>query len=83
MRGQVLGVDTRTGDGVVAGDDGMRYRFRPDDWAHKGEPAIGMVVDFEPEEKHARSIFPVPGTAPAPAPALSSDARSGDNNSAV
>ena len=64
MRGQVLGVDTRTGDGIVSGDDGLRYSFRPADWAHRGEPAIGMHVDFEPQESRALSIFPVPGTAP-------------------
>ena len=74
MRGQVLGVDTRTGDGMVAGEDGRRYSFRPGDWAHRGEPAIGMYVDFEIHETRALSIFPVPGTSPqtpastAPAP---------------
>lgn len=66
MRGQVLGVDMRTGDGIVAGEDGRRYAFRPADWAHKGEPAIGMTVDFESRENRAMSIFPVPGTTPAP-----------------
>jgi TM2 domain-containing membrane protein YozV len=66
MRGQVLGVDTRTGDGIVTGQDGRRYAFRPADWAHKGEPAIGMEVDFETHENRALSIFPVPGTSPAP-----------------
>ena len=69
MRGQVLGVDQRTGDGTVAGDDGRRYIFTPDDWAHRGEPAIGMIVDFETHEKRALSVFPVPGTAPAKADA--------------
>ena len=68
MRGQILGVDTRSGDGILVGDDGRRYMFRPEDWAHKGEPAIGMQVDFEGHEKRALSIFPVPGTAPPPAP---------------
>jgi TM2 domain-containing membrane protein YozV len=72
MRGQVLGVDTRTGDGIVTGDDGRRYSFRPDDWADLGEPRIGMYVDFEAHESRALSIFPVPGaatqTAPSPAP---------------
>ena len=67
MRGQVLGVDTRTGDGIVTGDDGRRYSFKPDDWAHRGEPAIGMIVDFETDETRALSIFPVPGTSPPPA----------------
>ena len=71
MRGQVLGVDTRTGDGIVTGDDGRRYSFKPADWADRGEPAIGMYVDFEIHENRALSIFPVPGMAPAPAPAPS------------
>lgn len=73
MRGQVLGVDTRTGDGIVLGDDGSRYSFRPADWAHRGEPAIGMFVDFESHETRALSIFPVPGANPAPAPASDTD----------
>ena len=65
MRGHVLGVDTRTGDGMIAGDDGRRYSFRPPDWAHRGEPAVGLYVDFEASESRALSIFPVPGTSPA------------------
>lgn len=78
MRGHVLGVDTRTGQGVVAGDDGLRYRFTPEDWAHRGEPAIGMYIDFEAQENRALSVFPVPGhpvsrQVAAPAPGPSSD----------
>jgi TM2 domain-containing membrane protein YozV len=69
MRGQVLGVDTRTGDGIVSGDDGRRYAFRPADWAARGEPAVGMQVDFEIHENRALTIFPVPGTTPSPVPA--------------
>jgi TM2 domain-containing membrane protein YozV len=65
MRGQVLGVDTRTGDGIVTGDDGRRYSFRPKDWADRGEPAVGMYVDFESDESRALSIFRVPATVPA------------------
>jgi TM2 domain-containing membrane protein YozV len=76
MRGHVLGVDTRTGHGVVAGDDGARYRFTPEDWAGRGEPAVGMYIDFEAQENRALTIFPVPGAqsvaappaAPAPVP---------------
>ena len=60
MRGQVLGVDTRTGEGLVAGDDGKRYRFTPEDWAQRGEPAIGVKVDFEAEGDRALSVFPMP-----------------------
>lgn len=64
MRGQILGVDARTGEGLVAGDDGRRYAFRQEDWAHRGEPAIGLKVDFETDANRARSVFPVP-VAPA------------------
>jgi TM2 domain-containing membrane protein YozV len=82
MRGQVLGVDTRKGEGIVAGDDGRRYAFKPDDWAHKGEPAVGMYVDFETHENRALSLFPVPGTLPAAAP-LRSPAEENDRNKYV
>jgi TM2 domain-containing membrane protein YozV len=79
MRGQVLGVDTRTGDGIVTGDDGRRYSFRPADWADLGEPAIGMYVDFEAHENRALSIFPVPGAA-APQTPASPSAAWGEND---
>jgi TM2 domain-containing membrane protein YozV len=61
MRGQILGVDPRSGDGLVAGDDGRRYTFRPEDWAHRGQPAVGLQVDFDTQETRALSIFPLPG----------------------
>lgn len=63
MRGQILGVDRRTGDGLVSGDDGRRYTFRPDDWAALGEPAIGIYVDFDPEQSRARGLVPAPRPA--------------------
>ncbi len=78
MRGQVLGVDTRTGDGMVAGDDGRRYSFGPSDWADRDEPAVGMFVDFETDQNRALSIFSVPGTVPAQR--LSSVAPAADDN---
>ncbi|WP_235535019.1 TM2 domain-containing protein [Sphingomonas sp. Leaf339] len=59
-------MDTRTGDGLVAGDDGRRYIFGPADWAHRGEPAIGAYVDFETSENRALSICPMPVAAPTP-----------------
>ncbi|MES3092008.1 TM2 domain-containing protein [Sphingomonas aerolata] len=67
MRGQVLGVDVRTGEGLVAGQDGQRYRFTSEDWAHRGEPVIGAEVDFETADDRALSVFPLP-SAVAPGP---------------
>lgn len=61
MRGQILGVDARTGDGLLSGEDGRRYRFTPTDWADRGEPAVGLAVDFEAHDARALNIFPLPG----------------------
>ena len=83
MRGHVLGVDTRTGHGMVAGDDGVRYRFTPTDWAHRGEPRIGLYVDFETEANRALSLFPVPGANPAPAVATAPAVPENDRNKYV
>ncbi len=75
MRGQVLGVDARTGEGLVSGDDGRRYRFVQEDWAAPGEPAIGMTVDFDNRDDRATDVFPLvaapaarPPSAPIPEP---------------
>lgn len=68
MRGRVLGVDARTGDGLVAGDDGRRYTFQPQDWASRGEPAIGLEVDFDADDRRALSIYPIPAPISAVTP---------------
>jgi len=84
MRGQVLGVDARTGNGIVSGDDGRRYSFKPEDWAARGEPAVGLYVDFETEDNRALTLFPVPGSvAAAPAAAPASRAPENDRNKIV
>ncbi|TPG15299.1 TM2 domain-containing protein [Sphingomonas oligophenolica] len=69
MRGHILGVDARTGDGMVAGEDGERYAFRPADWAARGEPAVGLYVDFDAADNRALSLFPAPGANPIPSAA--------------
>lgn len=69
MRGQILGVDVRTGEGLLTGEDGRRYRFQPADWADRGEPAKGLEVDFETRDDRALAIIPVPGARPPVLPA--------------
>lgn len=64
MRGQVLGVDRDTGDGHISGDDGLRYTFRPGDWADSTGPSVGALIDFQSEETRARKIYRQPGTFP-------------------
>lgn len=83
MRGQILGVDTRTGEGLVAGDDGRRYAFRQADWAARGEPAIGLQVDFEADQNRALSVFPVPEAALPASAAASAVGGGSDRNKYV
>lgn len=83
MRGQVLGVDSRTGEGLLAGDDGQRYTFGPKDWAQHGEPSIGAQVDFETDDRQARNIFPLPGAGRAAAPVSQPDVPYTDRNKYV
>ncbi len=65
MRGQILGVDRKTGDAQVTGEDGKRYRFRRDDWDDPVGPAVGAMVDFDITEGRAISVYRVPGAVPA------------------
>jgi TM2 domain-containing membrane protein YozV len=70
MRGQILGVDRDGREGRIAGDDGQRYWFEPDDWSDRIGPSVGAHVDFEASNGRALRIYHVPGTvAPIPAPA--------------
>lgn len=65
MRGQVLGVDAESRRGQIAGDDGARYSFRPEDWDDVSEPSVGARVDFKVEDRQALNIFREPGVAGA------------------
>jgi len=64
VRGQVLGVDPDSRRGQIAGDDGVRYAFRPEDWSDLGEPSIGARVDFETEDRRALNVFRLPDDGP-------------------
>lgn len=67
MRGQVLGVDRSSGEGQIAGEDGMRYAFRPEDWSDQRGPAAGAQVDFAVAGERALRIFRVTDLATASA----------------
>jgi TM2 domain-containing membrane protein YozV len=82
MRGQVLGVDARSGHGLVSGDDGQRYTFLPEDWTQRGEPVIGQSVDFETSGGRALNIFPL-AAPPVPTPVAPHGRAGGDRNKYV
>ena len=66
MQGLVLGVDPDSRRGQIAGEDGVRYVFRPEDWSDVTEPSIGARVDFETDDRQALNVFRLPDS-PAPA----------------
>ena len=49
MRGEILQFSDVTGEGLVSGDDGRRYRFNASDITG-GRPVWGSRVDFVPED---------------------------------
>ena len=53
--------------GIIVGDDGVRYTFTPGDW-QSGEiaPQAGMRVDCLVWESNAVDIYPMPDTVPQP-----------------
>lgn len=65
MRGEIISHDGVTGDGLISGDDGLRYEFSSTE-IQSGVPAVGQRVDFAASEGKATQIMVL---APAPAPA--------------
>ena len=63
MRGHILGYSTETGEGLVSGDDGRRYRFTREAWPAPGSAVAGQHVDFEPQADEAVNIYPIPTAA--------------------
>ncbi|SEH86432.1 TM2 domain-containing protein [Paracoccus alkenifer] len=62
MKGQILHIDPRTGEGLITGSDGRRYAFDADDLLGSGQIARpGVAVDFEPRGERAAEIYPDPG----------------------
>ncbi len=58
MQGRILSAGKA--QGIVLGDDGVRYTFTPLVWQDSSvQPATGMRVEFEPRGQHAVSVSPL------------------------
>ena len=65
MKGVILSAGTA--QGLILGDDEVRYTFTPLGWRDKGTPpAVGMRVDFEVRGSRAVGIYPISGPVPTP-----------------
>ncbi len=67
MYGVIL--STGAAQGLILGDDGIRYTFTPPHWRGGGEgPRADMRVTFQVQGSHAAEIYPMEAAATPPAP---------------
>ena len=67
MQGTILSVASQGGQGLILGDDGVRYTYTPLGWRDASMGVVqGMRVDFEVRGAHAVGIYPAPGAAAPP-----------------
>ena len=60
MRGQVLGYDPATGEGMISGDDGNRYMVAPGRLGAGVKSLMpGRAVDFMVENGQAVDVYPL------------------------
>ncbi|MAN46648.1 MAG: DUF805 domain-containing protein [Alphaproteobacteria bacterium] len=57
MRGQVLKTDSGNGQGLILGDDGVRYSFSQQEARDGNRLVPGHIVDFVPAGEEARDIY--------------------------
>ena len=61
MRGKVLSYDDSTAQGLISGDDGVRYAFTRGDLNDLRAISAGTNVDFNAAEDRATSIYALHG----------------------
>lgn len=64
MRGEVLEFDRWSGEGLISGEDGVRYSFVTADIQGMGTPHAGGRVDFVPAGLKATQIFVLAAEGP-------------------
>ncbi len=64
MRGEILEFDRWSGEGLISGEDGVRYGFFAADIQGMGTPQVGGKVDFVLAEGKASNIYVLAGAGP-------------------
>jgi len=57
MKGKILDYNIQNSTGIISGDDGQRYNFTNKEWKGDKAPSVNQKVDFEIDEKNAKSIY--------------------------
>ena len=62
MQGSILSFTVQDGQGLISGDDGIRYTFTGAEWRENAPPYPGGRVDFQPEGTQALAVYRVMGS---------------------
>jgi len=65
MQGSILTVSFESNQGIISGDDGIRYNFDATQWRTGNPPAVGQRVDFVSAGTTATEVYPIQGAVPA------------------
>jgi TM2 domain-containing membrane protein YozV len=57
IKGTVLDFSTQKNFGMIATDDGKRYKMYGAEWKSTAMPAPGHIVNFEPFQDEARNVY--------------------------
>ena len=62
MIGRVTKFNSEIGVGIIASDDGRRFRFRSSDLTNRAQSACGVEVDFIVRSGRPAQIIPLCGS---------------------
>jgi len=57
MKGRILDFSIQTGEGIISGDDSVRYNFSATEWKSDKSPTANQTVDFTINEGNATGIY--------------------------
>jgi TM2 domain-containing membrane protein YozV len=57
MKGKILDFNVASAQGVIAGEDGKRYRFVGGEWKSKDAVRAGLRVDFVGNGENAQQLY--------------------------
>ncbi len=67
MQGTILSIASRSNQGIILGDDGVRYTYTTFGWRDSTAADVqGLRVDFDARGSHALGIYPLPGAVLSP-----------------
>ena len=57
MKGQILDFSIQKNEGIISGEDGVRYTFPGSEWHGNAQPTRGIWVDFQASGNMASGVY--------------------------